>query len=90
MASLIHCPHCGPRPREEFTVRGAAMQRPMPDDSWDDWFAYVYLRENPRGPHREHWQHTGGCRRWLEVTRNTATHETLSVRDAALGTEARP
>jgi heterotetrameric sarcosine oxidase delta subunit len=87
MASLIDCPHCGLRPREEFTVRGAALVRPAPDAPDADWFAYVYLRENPRGRYDEHWHHTGGCRRWLVVSRDTLTHAQYSVRDAA---EARP
>ncbi len=82
MASLIRCPHCGPRPREEFTIRGAALKRPAPDASEDAWFAYVYLRDNPRGPHEEHWHHNGGCRRWLTVARDTATHTVSCVQDA--------
>ena len=36
MASLIACPHCGPRPKEEFTVEGdAAIARPAPDAGED-------------------------------------------------------
>ncbi len=23
----------------------------------EEWYDYVYLRDNPRGPHRELWQH---------------------------------
>ena len=38
------------------------------------WAGYVYLRDNPAGAHRELWQHTGGCRAWLVVTRDTVTH----------------
>jgi heterotetrameric sarcosine oxidase delta subunit len=83
MASLIRCPHCGPRPKEEFTIRGAALRRPDPAADRDAWFAYVYLRENPRGPYEEHWHHSGGCRRWLVVTRDTLTHEQVDVRDIA-------
>jgi len=82
MASLIPCPHCGPRPREEFSIRGAALQRPAPEAPQADWFAYVYLRDNPRGPHDEFWRHGGGCGRWLVVTRDTATHAVIGVRDA--------
>ncbi len=51
------------------------------------WHAYVYLRDNPAGPHRELWQHVAGCRAWLVVTRDTRTHEVLRVepaRDVAL------
>ena len=89
MASLIRCPHCGARPKEEFTVRGAALPRPSPDASEDAWYAYLYLRDNPRGPYAEHWHHAAGCRRWLIVTRDTATHEMLGVEDAAVHTLAR-
>jgi len=82
MASLIECPHCGLRPKEEFTIRGAALKRPPAEAPDEDWFAYVYLRDNPRGPYQEHWHHGGGCRRWLTVTRDTATHATSAVSDA--------
>ncbi|MEQ8481793.1 MAG: sarcosine oxidase subunit delta [Hoeflea sp.] len=83
MASLVSCPHCGLRPKEEFTIRGAALRRPEPDASPEVWFEHVYLRDNPRGEHEEYWHHTAGCRRWLVVSRNTATHETGTVLDAA-------
>ncbi|MFB2550220.1 sarcosine oxidase subunit delta [Ensifer soli] len=83
MASLISCPHCGPRPKEEFGIRGAAVLRPAADAAPEDWFAYVYLRDNPRGRLAEYWHHASGCRRWLVVERDTATHEIHSVRDAA-------
>ncbi|GGH54327.1 sarcosine oxidase subunit delta [Frigidibacter albus] len=85
MASLIPCPHCGPRPKEEFTVRGAVLPRPAADAPVEEWQAHVYLRENPRGDYAEHWHHSGGCRRWLVVKRNTATHAVHSVTDAAEG-----
>ncbi|OWK23313.1 sarcosine oxidase subunit delta [Rhizobium yanglingense] len=79
------CPHCGPRPKEEFTIKGAALARPTPDAGPDDWFDYVYLRDNPRGAYEEYWHHTSGCRRWLAVARNTVTHEIAACRDAASG-----
>ncbi|MFT4000913.1 MAG: sarcosine oxidase subunit delta [Rhizobium sp.] len=83
MASLVPCPHCGPRPKEEFTIRGAALRRPDPDAGAEEWFEYVYLRDNPRGTHDEYWHHTSGCRRWLIVTRDTVTHEISACGDAA-------
>ena len=49
---LIPCPHCGTRPVEEFTFLGdATVKRPTTNDpaSMDQWFDYVYLRDNPRG-----------------------------------------
>ncbi|MEO1200642.1 MAG: sarcosine oxidase subunit delta, partial [Pseudomonadota bacterium] len=45
----------------------------------DPWLAYVFDRENPRGRHEEYWQHTGGCRAWLKVTRDTLTHEVFRI-----------
>jgi methylglutamate dehydrogenase subunit B len=87
MASLIDCPHCGPRPKEEFGIKGAVLPRPEGDAGAAAWMDYVYLRENPRGAYREYWHHAGGCRRWLVVTRDTATHAVSAVADAA---EARP
>ncbi|MFB6452926.1 sarcosine oxidase subunit delta [Bradyrhizobium tunisiense] len=87
MATLIPCPHCGQRPKEEFTVKGAALARPVADASREAWFDYVYLRDNPRGRYDEYWHHTSGCRRWLVVTRDTATHEIEGARDTAARTE---
>lgn len=84
MASLVPCPHCGSRPKEEFTIKGAALRRPAPDAPADAWLRYVYERDNPRGRHEEYWHHTSGCRRWLVVTRDTASHEIEACRDAAL------
>ena len=79
----LPCPLCGDRDIEEFTYLGdAAPQRPDPATGDPDaWHAYVYLRDNPRGRHRELWHHLQGCRAWLCVTRDTATH---TVFDATL------
>ncbi|MBB3388316.1 sarcosine oxidase subunit delta [Rhizobium sp. BK275] len=85
MASLISCPHCGIRPKEEFTIRGdASLTRPAADAGADAWYDYVYLRDNPRGRHKEYWHHSSGCRRWLIVERDTVTHAVHTVCDAAL------
>ncbi len=78
----IVCPFCGERDGEEFaTIGGVAGPRPDPaaPDAPARFHAYVHLRDNPAGPHAEHWYHAQGCRRWLMVTRNTMTHEILSV-----------
>lgn len=84
MTSLIDCPHCGQRPKEEFTIKGdAGVTRPAPGAPERAWFDYVYQRENPRGRLDEYWHHSGGCRRWLVVTRDTATHAVFGVADAA-------
>jgi len=39
----------------------------------------LYTRENPRGPSRELWRHAYGCRAWLNIQRDTATHAVLAV-----------
>ncbi|CAN7279229.1 sarcosine oxidase subunit delta [Pararhizobium sp. LjRoot235] len=85
MASLIHCPHCGIRPRQEFSIRGdASVVRPAPEASDETWHEYVHIRSNPQGRYREHWQHVAGCRRWLVVERDTFTHDVFSVTDGAV------
>jgi methylglutamate dehydrogenase subunit B len=87
---LIPCPHCGVRPVEEFTFLGDAKpQRPTSNDpsAVEQWFDYVYLRDNPRGVMEEYVHHSGGCRAWLIVTRHTETHEVhgaVMAREAAL------
>jgi len=80
---LIRCPWCGDRPETEYLYGADATKtRPAPDAGADAWHDFVYLRDNPRGPHREYWQHSAGCRRWLIVTRNTLTMEITAVEDA--------
>ena len=91
----IECCYCGVRSSEEFSYLGdATLRRPEnldgkteADAARQRWHDYVYLRDNPAGPHRELWQHVSGCRAWLVVTRNTRTHEIVRVeaaRDVAL------
>ena len=72
----ITCPTCGTRDSGEFTYWGdATVKRPAPETaSQQDWCDYVYLRDNPMGPHRECWQHVQGCRQFLLVERDTETH----------------
>jgi heterotetrameric sarcosine oxidase delta subunit len=74
---LITCPHCGPRDHVEFSYGGdATVVRPDPTTASDEeWAAYIYLRDNPRGPHLEFWHHNAGCRAWIKVLRDTLTHE---------------
>ena len=73
---LIPCPWCGPRAQLEFTYGGdATVKRPAPAASTDAWVEFVYVRDNPAGPHDELWQHSAGCRQWFRVRRDTRTHE---------------
>lgn len=77
----IQCPHCGVRDAQEYVYLGDAKpKRPSGlAASESEMFEYVYMRDNPRGPHQELWYHSAGCHAWLIVTRNTATHEISSV-----------
>ena len=85
---LIPCPWCGPRNENEFIYQGdARATRPadpptVPDE---EWAAYLYLRDNPRGWHREHWNHRYGCRQWFELERHTLDH---TIADPAARAEA--
>lgn len=87
----ISCPYCGARDVQEFSYLGDATRHrpdaPAPDAPPDPALAaafhdYVYLRDNPAGPHQELWYHGSGCRNWLVVTRNTATHAITAARFA--------
>lgn len=74
----ITCPWCGPRPLSEFTYGGDASKiRPLRPEKANQqvWSDYVYLRNNPAGRHKEYWHHSGGCRSWLVVTRDTTNHK---------------
>jgi methylglutamate dehydrogenase subunit B len=72
----IACPLCGERDYTEFRYGGDAdKRRPLHGTAdlkaWDD---YVFVFDNPKGPHREFWQHVVGCRQWLILERDTAAN----------------
>lgn len=73
----IDCPVCGLRDETEFSYGGdaTAIRPAVGETDIEKWLAYVFLRDNPRGPHREYWHHAQGCRQWLVVERDTLTHE---------------
>ncbi len=78
----LTCPLCGPRDRREFTYYGAAVYADRPaagaaPEAWDD---YLHLRDNPAGETRDLWYHELGCTAWIEVTRDTVTHEIIATR----------
>ncbi len=77
----IPCPFCGERDHAEFSYEGdATVTYPALDAPEEEWLEAVFLRRNPRGPHRELWHHVYGCRAFLVVERDTATHEIGEVR----------
>ena len=77
MSLEIDCPHCGPRPLEEF-LHG---EIPIVPDALTDPDARdvdrAFLRTNPEGPNVERWFHAAGCRRWLTLSRDTRTDAVL-------------
>lgn len=75
----VTCPNCGERDRREFYVKGAALVRPVADAALDDWHDHVNLRDNPAGEMSELWYHELGCNAWINVRRNTVSHEVIST-----------
>ena len=79
---LIKCPWCGARAETEFSYGGEAdIKRPEEPDKLSDkeWADYLFMRKNPRGTHRELWNHSQGCRRWFGVERNTVTYQIADI-----------
>lgn len=74
---LIECPWCGQRDESEFSYAGEAhIARPLETEKLSDeaWADYLFMRNNPKGLHREQWLHAAGCRRYFNVERDTATY----------------
>ena len=80
---IINHPLLGPRDAAEFVYLGDAslINRPdwQADDADEQFYQYLYLRDNRAGSHRELWYHEQGDRSWLVLTRNTLTHEITKV-----------
>jgi sarcosine oxidase, subunit delta len=78
---IIPCPHCGPRDQIEFS-HGGEGDRARPADMAvlsDAALAdYLFMRANPRGVHRERWNHAAGCRKWFTISRDTRSHGWVS------------
>lgn len=80
----IDCPFCGKRDYDEFSYEGdASVVYPAIDNKDQEaWYKAVFLRKNPKGPHKEYWYHGQGCRMFLEVERDTVTHVITKVNAA--------
>ena len=79
---LISCPYCGERDESEFSCAGEAhIDRPLDPNALNEeqWADYVFNRTNPKGWHREQWQHTAGCRRFFNMIRHTVTYKIHTV-----------
>jgi len=80
---IINHPLLGPRDAAEFVYLGDASLINRPDgnagNAAEQFYEYLYLRDNIAGEMRELWYHEQGDRSWLVVTRNTLTHEISKV-----------
>ncbi len=78
----IPCPWCGTRDEEEFSY-GGPWDRARPAEPAqlcdEQWAAYLFGRDNPRGHALERWRHTHGCRQWFVVERDTVSHAIVRV-----------
>jgi sarcosine oxidase subunit delta len=78
---ILTCPYCGIAADEtELTPGGEAhLTRQGPDSSDDAFEAYLFARDNVRGPHLERWRHAYGCGKWFLAARDTATLQVLGT-----------
>lgn len=77
----IDCPNCGKRHELEFTYGGQNVKRMTEFDHIDheELGAYLFIRSNPKGEHKELWYHSAGCRKWFYVIRDTATNRIIAT-----------
>ena len=74
---LMTCPYCGVEAEEtELSPGGEAHLKRFSVGSSDDEFeAYLFQRENPKGLHFERWRHSFGCGKWFHAARCTMSLE---------------
>ena len=74
---LIRCPYCEEdRPELEFRHAGEAhVARPtdMAGISPEDFEAFFFIRENPKGIVFERWRHIHGCARFFNAARHAVS-----------------
>jgi sarcosine oxidase subunit delta len=85
---LIHCPYCEEdRPELEFRNMGQAhvvRSSDLANQSDEDFEAFLYIRENPKGVHFERWRHVHGCGRFFNAARDTVSDKFITVYKAGL------
>ena len=61
---------------------------PDPSSQTDEeWEAFLFIRDNTKGPHYERWRHFHGCGRFFNAVRDTVSDRFLTTYKAG---EARP
>ncbi|MQW87530.1 sarcosine oxidase subunit delta [Sinorhizobium saheli] len=80
---LIYCPYCEEERSElEFRNGGDAhIARPtnMAEISDEEFEAYFFLRDNPKGVIFERWRHVHGCGRFFNAARDTISDRFLTT-----------
>lgn len=78
---LLTCPYCGHECDEtDLTPGGEAhLKRYGPGSGDEDFHAYLFLRDNPKGVHFERWRHANGCGKWFLAARCTQTLEVFGT-----------
>lgn len=80
---LIKCPYCEEeRPELEFRNAGEAHLVRMSsiiEQSDEDFAAYLYFRQNPKGLQFERWRHIHGCGRFFNAVRDSVSDKFLTV-----------
>ena len=81
---LLECPYCGAKCEEtELSPGGEAhIKRYGPGSSDQDFEAYLFMRENPKGVHFECWRHVYGCGKWFHAARCTQSLEVFGTYSA--------
>jgi sarcosine oxidase, subunit delta len=77
----IRCPNCGVLCAETELVGGGEAHRKRfgPGATDDEFAAYLFERQNPRGVHLERWRHAFGCGKWFHAARCTVTLEVFGT-----------
>ena len=78
---ILDCPYCGIACDETELAPGgeAHLRREGPGASDEEFEAYLFMRENPRGVHFERWRHANGCGKWFHAARDTVTMEVFGT-----------
>ena len=81
---ILHCPCCGEDKDESELAAGgeAHIKRFGPGSSDQDFEAYLFSRENPKGVHFERWRCASGCGKWFHAARCTNTLEVFGTYSA--------
>ena len=89
---ILQCPYCGEAKEEtELSAGGQAhLKRYGPGSDDEDFTAYLFHRENPKGVHFERWRCAHGCGKWFHAARCTMTNEVFGTYSAQVSAPPEP